>query len=214
MKGVLFIAFFLLSLKAIAQDKNVKFSFEAIDTTGTVEWNVFKFYVSNVTLHFEDGSNSYLSNSFYLVDMNEPEFTFIHLPIEHEQAITGLDFSIGTDSLTNVSGAFDGPLDPIHGMFWTWNSGYINLKMEGVSFISDQKREFEYHIGGYAGEHKTIRQVHLDYSESTSGEFKIQIDLNQLMHCVDIIGANQIMSPGTNAALFSTHFAKSFYAGQ
>jgi len=62
---------------------------------------------------------------------------------------------IGTDSITNVSGALDGDLDPIKGMYWAWNSGCINFKLEGTRVISGKKTPFEYHIGGYNGPQAT-----------------------------------------------------------
>jgi len=34
--------------------------------------------------------------------------------------------SFGLDSIDNVQTSFEGALDPIHGMFWTWNAGYVN----------------------------------------------------------------------------------------
>lgn len=27
----------------------------------------------------------------------------------------------------------DGDLDPLNGMYWAWNSGYINMKIEGIT---------------------------------------------------------------------------------
>ena len=57
-------------------------------------------------------------------------------------------FQIGIDSLTNVSGDLDGDLDPALGMYWAWNSGYINMKLEGKSSsCKSVKKEFQFHIG-------------------------------------------------------------------
>jgi len=37
------------------------------------------------------------------------------------------------DSLANVSGAMSNDLDATKGMYWSWQSGFINLKIEGKS---------------------------------------------------------------------------------
>ena len=47
-------------------------------------------------------------------------------------------FTIGVDSIRNVSGAQTGALDPANGMFWTWNSGYIMAKLEGSDNVVEK----------------------------------------------------------------------------
>lgn len=38
---------------------------------------------------------------------------------------------IGMDSLSNTLGKLEGPFDPLLGMYWAWNTGYIQLKVVG-----------------------------------------------------------------------------------
>ena len=69
-------------------------------------------------------------------------------------------FMLGIDSATNVSGAMGGDLDPTKGMYWTWQSGYINIKLEGKSKVCrTRNHEFQFHIGGYLPPHKTIQEI-------------------------------------------------------
>lgn len=68
-------------------------------------------------------------SSYHLVDWNET--WKLAIPEYDEMA-----FLLGTDSLANVSGALGGDLDPTKGMYWTWNSGYINVKLEGTAPMS------------------------------------------------------------------------------
>ena len=49
----------------------------------------------------------------------------------------------------------DGDLDPVHGMYWTWQSGYIQFKLEGLLRDSAGERKLELHLGGFEGENKT-----------------------------------------------------------
>ena len=70
------------------------------------------------------------------------------------------------DSIDNCSGAQSGALDPINGMFWSWNTGYIFLKLEGIAEASNSPLSlFEYHIGGYSYPNNFVRNVYLQFKE-------------------------------------------------
>ena len=81
---------------------------------------------------------------------------------------TGITFTVGVDSvrsLANISKR-TGVLDPglNDGMYWEWNSGYIFLKLEGISAVAPaaQNNAFYYHIGGFGGGYdgkKTINNL-------------------------------------------------------
>jgi hypothetical protein len=199
------------AFKGKSQVDKLDISFQTIDTTGTIELDVLKFYISNFNIQFFDGTDTTLENAFYLIDFSDDSSSFIRLKNGIGLPIKAINFSIGTDSITNVSGAFDGALDPIHGMFWTWNSGYINVKMEGILTISKKSEDFQYHIGGYSGENKTIRDVHLAINETKESTIQIEIDLNNFVDNIDMSKTNHVMSPGIKAALLATYFAESFH---
>ena len=62
-------------------------------------------------------------------------------------------------------GVQSGALDPVNGMFWAWNTGYIFLKLEGNSSYSKSPAGiFEFHIGGYKQPSNAIRKVDLNLS--------------------------------------------------
>ena len=51
-------------------------------------------------------------------------------------------------------------------MFWTWNSGYIFLKLDGKSPASSAPGHiFEYHIGGYKKPANCIRHISIHFTE-------------------------------------------------
>ncbi|MEN9742716.1 MAG: hypothetical protein RLZZ65_521 [Bacteroidota bacterium] len=58
---------------------------------------------------------------------------------------------IGLDPSIQVSGAFNGVLDPINGMYWAWNTGFITIKCVGdiTNNKTKQTETFELHLGGY-----------------------------------------------------------------
>jgi hypothetical protein len=70
-----------------------------------------------------------------------------------------------------------GDLDPIKGMYWAWQSGYINMKIEGKSSsCRTRKNEFQFHIGGYLSPYYAMRKVALTYDKKAT-EINIGIDL-------------------------------------
>jgi hypothetical protein len=44
-------------------------------------------------------------------------------------------------------------------MYWAWNSGYINFKLEGIYERNNQKKALKYHLGGYAQPFQTAQQM-------------------------------------------------------
>jgi len=105
-------------------------------------------------------------------------------------------FMVGVDSLTSVSGAMGGDLDPTKGMFWTWNTGYIFFKAEGTSPICDtRKNRYVYHLGGYDGQYAAQQWVTLPL-DLIRGSMGIIIDLDEFINQVDLIKAPSLMSPG------------------
>lgn len=55
-------------------------------------------------------------------------------------------FTIGLPDSVLQNGIGDGVLDPLNGMFWTWQTGYVFVKCEAT--LNQQK--YSYHIGGMA----------------------------------------------------------------
>jgi len=121
----------------------------------------FRYYMSNITLKTEDG-RELISPTSFLVDEAEPDSKKIELTDIPALKYVSISFIIGVDSLHNVSGAQGDNLDPAKGMFWTWSTGYIFLKLEGHARASTSPGHiFEYHIGGYAAPNNCIRKVTL-----------------------------------------------------
>lgn len=126
----------------------------------------FKYYISNVVLTTTDGSTYAEPESYHLVDESDASskmFNITDVPAGDYKSVT---FMIGVDSARNVSGAQTGALDPIHGMFWSWNNGYIMAKFEGTSPQSTGTDGYvEYHVGGFKGENSVLRTVTLNFDE-------------------------------------------------
>ncbi|MCB0479666.1 MAG: hypothetical protein KDC84_15975, partial [Crocinitomicaceae bacterium] len=113
----------------------------------SIQISEFRFYVSNLVFERE-GTGFMEQESFHLVDIFGQNNFDVNFPPFFK--FDTLEFYLGIDSITNVAGVMGGDLDPTKGMYWTWQSGYINLKLEGKSPKSPtSKNEFQYHLGGY-----------------------------------------------------------------
>ncbi|HTO17270.1 MAG TPA: MbnP family protein [Edaphocola sp.] len=146
--------------------------------------NKYAYYLSNFELIKEDGSVFKIPDSYVLINESEPEsknFKFSDIP---RGDYTSLRLVLGVDSTRNVSGAQSGALDPIHGMFWDWNTGYIMAKMEGFSPESGGAANIiSFHLGGYDGRYSAVKSVEfplnpvLKIDKSNSPTITLQSDL-------------------------------------
>lgn len=116
-------------------------------------FTTLKYYVSNVRLKKTDGTWFAVPESYYLIDLEKAGGNKLQLENIPGGEYTDMEVMFGVDSTRNVSGAQTGALDPILGMFWSWNSGYIMLKAEGTSPASSDGT-FAFHLGGYQGQYK------------------------------------------------------------
>ena len=145
----------------------------------------FKYYLSNFKLLGND-SRVKKQDGYYLVNEDEDTTKRIVLNNIGEGTITGISFTIGVDSVHNCSGAQEGALDPMYGMFWAWNSGYIFLKLEGKSPSSTSPGKiFEFHIGGFKEPTNCIRTIKLNFAQpvtiSGTNELHLKVDIAEIL---------------------------------
>ena len=57
----------------------------------------------------------------------------------------------GVDSAIQFGGVGTGALDPLRGMYWTWQTGYVQWKMEGAIRVDGVESPLELHLGGFDG---------------------------------------------------------------
>jgi hypothetical protein len=183
------------------------------------EVNRFKYYLSNFQLKKKDGTE-FRSSETFLVDEDKPVSKQIHLKNISAGDYVSISFIIGVDSLHNCSGAQSGALDPVNGMFWTWNNGYIFLKLEGHSTASHSPGKiFEYHIGGYKPPSNCIRHVRLALpAESlslTAGKtalLRLQADVSEVLknpNTVDFSKLSAVSDP-LNSGTIADNYADMF----
>ena len=146
--------------------------------TYNVNW--LTYYVSNIKLKREDGTyyedkvKSDGSAGYYLIDEADAESQEVVLKNIPMGEYTEITFTIGVDANQVDQGAQTGPLDPANNLFWSWNSGYIFMALQGASPASTETgNEFFFHVGGYkedavSNQVNNIKTVTLSFNGDTA----------------------------------------------
>lgn len=178
--------------------------------SGQLRIEIFKTYISSVAFFNNDSLVFREENSFHLLDSDHPESFQFGIPIPEKQSYNKLMFNIGIDSVTNVSGAMGGCLDPTKGMYWTWQSGYINTKLEGkCSTCPSARKEFQFHLGGYQLPFNPLQTKELRVTDNESIEVKI--DLEHFFNAADLTSRDHVMSPGADGLHLSEILRDCFF---
>jgi hypothetical protein len=155
----------------------------------------FKYYISNIVLKKSDGSTYVQKESYHLIDNSKGNFYSLVLDSVPLGTYNGINFILGVDSARNTSGAQVGALDPVLGMFWTWNQGYIFLMMEGNSPNSTAfNNGIAFHLGGFTQPYNCIRKVtpsfgakDLIVAENKTSKVEIKTDLLKMFESPSLI---------------------------
>ena len=175
----------------------------------SIQFETLKFYISNLRFNLNNENTFIEKNSFHLIDMEDRNSLHVSVPDSLNGSISNLSFNLGIDSTTNVSGAMGGDLDPTKGMYWTWQNGYINFKLEGKSTLcKTRNNEFQFHIGGYMNPFTTLQKIELPINKV--GSCTIVFDLEQLMDKIDLSILNHVMSPQLDAVEISKKIVTAF----
>lgn len=159
----------------------------------SVQISQFKFYISELQITFNDNSVFKNKEKYTLIDIENPKSMQLPICKKNGKVVTKILFNIGIDSTASVSGALSGDLDPTSGMYWAWQSGYINMKIEGKSTsCKTRKNQFQFHVGGYKNPFYAIRKIDL-YPKSQS--LSVTVDIAEIFSKVQLKETNSIMIP-------------------
>ncbi len=176
---------------------------------GSIKFEAVKFYISSVQLLKNNLVQYKEQNSYHLIDLADTDSQTFDLYLPTTCDYNTIKFKLGIDSLTNVSGAFGGDLDPTNAMYWTWQSGYINAKIEGrYSNKNNEIISFKYHLGGYQYPFNAMQQIVLTMLPAAG--IHVSLDLSAIMEQIDLNKTHTIMSPQKEAVAFSSNLANSF----
>lgn len=152
-----------------------------------------RYYLSNFALVTSDNSVVSIPESYLLV---KPAQTDYSLPEVPPGTYAKLRFYVGIDSATNSGGTM--PIDRPAGhplglqnpsMFWSWSTGYIFLKMEGLADTlgtGPVDQNFSWHIGG--PDHFRLVEIPLSNFTLTAGQtgnLHIKADINEIIRNID-----------------------------
>lgn len=174
------------------------------------------YYIGNIRLTKKDGKEYFLEDYFFISEDEEKTASkTILLDKIPAGEYTSIQFLIGVDSLHNCSGAQSGALDPINAMFWTWNTGYIFLKLEGKSTLSTLPgNTLEYHIGGYKEPSNCIRTALINFetpliiTSKTASKLDLKTDVAEILAGPTAIDFKQY--PAINSTLNATMMADNY----
>ena len=143
------------------------------------------YYISNIVFIDENGKRYKEPNSYKLITIQNGSSMQTGIDNIPAAKYTAIELMIGVDSLRNVSGVQLGPLDPAHGMFWSWSSGYIMARLEGSSPQSGAiGNMISYHIAGFKGAYNVLQTIRIelpqqaDIREKVNCTISLQTDLN------------------------------------
>jgi len=172
----------------------------------SVAFDVFKMYISHITF-YHAGSEVFTENESHLLQLHTGQHT-IHLDMPAGTTYDEIRFDMGIDSATNVAGALSGDLDPANGMYWAWQSGYINVKLEGRSNICPTRNhEFSFHLGGYMPPGYAMQHIAL---KSTDSNINIHVQLDSFLNQTNLHQQNTVMIPGAEAVELAKKLANTF----
>lgn len=183
--------------------------------------STINYWFTNVKFIKSDGSEYAEEESYRLIRGDQSNTMHFHVSDVPNGTYKGVKFMIGVDVPRNTSGAQTGALDPaINGdMFWSWNTGYIQFKLEGTSTVStNADKSYKFHIGGVGQGIETPREVTLMFpSEVTVGEkdgsIHLIADVDKFFGPstpVSIANMSTMMHPNAMAAKIADNYAQMF----
>jgi hypothetical protein len=208
---------------------NTKNYSNSIEQNFTVD--KFNYFISNIILEKTDGSNYIVpqDSCYFLIKTSNKasqNISIKNIPVGNYRKIS---FIIGVDSARSCmpASARTGALDvgaAAADMYWTWNTGYIFLKLQCMPIIpkggdSSVVIPYVYHIGGYGGLNNptlnNIRLVNLNFGEnlnlianSTTAKINIKADALKVIEGSTQVNLNS--TPTVMLTPFSANIANNY----
>lgn len=181
-----------------------------VHQSDTITISSLRLYLSKISL-YQKGKRVFTDPATaHLLDFSSSQNPEIRLAVPQKLQFDQIRISLGIDSLTNVSGALGGDLDPSLGMYWAWQSGYINFKLEGFHSRSTARdHAFQFHLGGYLPPYAAVQDMTFSISPGKD-TLRLQMDFGMLIDRIDPAKTHSVMSPGEKAVEFSRIAAQLF----
>lgn len=166
----------------------------------SIQVSTLKFYLTNFSYLNASNETVKITASDFLIDAFDTGALVLNLPGASSKNTVSITCSLGVDESLHTAGALAGALDPIHGMYWAWQSGFINFKLEGISPSSPaRKNKFQFHIGGYQAPYTTTHKLIFNDIQVNNDEATIYLDIAPFFDNLQLENTYQIMIPGKDA---------------
>lgn len=208
----LFAAISLISLNSCKRDKtktldlevNYKvgsesFSYDDTYTIGgtAIKFDLVQFYVSSIALMDDDGTMAMFPDKYLLVKPEMTTYSLGEIPESYDSDHAHmLNFNVGIDETTNgqtestfLSRSENDPLAAQNpAMHWSWNSGYIFLKIDAQVDTSgdgtvDAVAAFHIGMNDFLTSTSTMMHTDLETGENT---LSLNFDVATLFDDVDL----------------------------
>ena len=167
----------------------------------TLTIDFLKFYISDITFLKEGTQVGKSKEKHHLIDAQHSLIYKALCTIKNKNFDT-ITFLVGLDSKTQEKGIQGGVLDPTNQMYWTWQNGFINFKLEGESSLcTTRKNKFQFHVGGFQEPYATSQEVSLKAKGAMP--LLIKVEVASFFNAIDISQTNTVTSPNKNAVMVS-----------
>jgi len=167
----------------------------------TLTIDFLKFYISDITFLKEGTQVGKSKEKHHLIDAQHSLIYKALCTIKNKNFDT-ITFLVGLDSKTQEKGIQGGVLDPTSQMYWTWQNGFVNFKLEGESSLcTTRKNKFQFHIGGFQEPYATSQEVSLKAKGAMP--LLIKVEVASFFNAIDISQTNTVTSPNKKAVMVS-----------
>jgi endonuclease/exonuclease/phosphatase family metal-dependent hydrolase len=159
------------------------------------------------------------SADYRLLDFSNRSSLNFSIPINNQKA-SYIRITLGVDSVTNAAGVHCCALDPANGMYWSWQSGYIQFKLEGKE---KDGTALNLHLGGFSNEHMSSITDEIPILRMVTGgpvlpidrrsqDVTIHLNLDSFLELVHANKEYSLMSPSSHVPEYIRALSSSFSA--
>ena len=182
-------------------------------TQDTLTFSEFKFYVSEIVLVQEDGTEWSPEENAFLVCAACPDASRIKLEDVPAGQYVEIKYQLGLSPEVHTSGPGTGDLAEAKGMFLNSTDGYIMLLAEGASPQSPTG-SFTFHLSGFTGDYALQMEKRSDFFDDgmsvvMDGSSTINMTCNpaRLWHSAPIVSeVHEVTVAGEAAHTMATAF--------
>lgn len=190
------------------QHEKVQFGNQLILNTDTLQIDKLELLLSNFYFLQDGKIVDSLQKKFHRISSTDSSSFQLVSQRSNSNPFNSIRFTFGIDSLTHSLGVLGGDLDPMYGQYWTWQSGYIFLKLEGTSpSCPARKNKFQFHIGGYQVPFVAFQTIEIPFKNTRNIEF----ELDKIIDSKGIHENYQIMSPSEKSVEISHRMQNAFH---